>query len=195
MNRIEANDASKAICIAMLNYGAAVQDAFNHCDSKAEYLANADLAAELKTIPEVEFGNYENVIIPEGDLKPFRDSLNMQAKVVMQFPIKISDFSNYEVRYTINGGDEITLSAETDITTTVAGSTTFKVPNIAITALNFRSEYRISIYDKTTGEKVYGDIVCSVADIAAKYENDPVYHNVVATMLAYGDAVTALYGN
>ena len=189
----KADSNARDICVAMLNYGAAVQVAFNHCSGKEEYLANYGLTDEEKTVPSVVFGNSENVYLPAGKLQPSRSSLNMQAKVVMQFPILIDDFSNYEVRYTVDGGEETVLPASGITNSTVQGKE-YRVINIAVAALNMRSEYRISIYNKTTGEYVYGDIVCSVADSAARFENNATYHNVAATMLAYGDAVAAQYG-
>ena len=190
MTRINTTSTSssvvktRGVCVAMLNYGAAVQTAFNHCSSNAEYLANYYLTADQKALPEVEFGG--SVTLPSGSLKPARGALSFGAKVMMQFPIKNADLSNYVVRYSIDGGAEITVPKE-DIMT--QGS--YVGPSIAAKPLYMRSEYRIAIYDATTGEKVYGDIVCSISALAAAHEGG-AYHNVAVTMMAYGDAVAAL---
>ena len=190
MTRINTTSTSSSavknrnVCVAMLNYGAAVQTAFNHCSSNAEYLANYYLTADQKALPEAEFGG--SVTLPSGSLKPARGALSFGAKVMMQFPIKNADLSNYVVRYSIDGGAEITVPKE-DIMT--QGS--YVGPSIAAKPLYMRSEYRIAIYDATTGEKVYGDIVCSISALAAAHEGG-VYHNVAVTMMAYGDAVAAL---
>ena len=186
MEQIQKNSATKDICIAMLNYGAAVQVAFNHCSANESSLANYDLTAEQKVVPSVEFGG--EVVLPDGALKPATKSLSFGAKVLIQFPIKIADFSGYEVRYTIEGVDGEFIVPDEDIR--VQGS--FRGPSIAAKPLYMRSAYTIAIYDKATGEKVYGDIVCSIADLAKAHENK-TYHNVASAMLAYGDAVDAIY--
>ena len=171
----------------MLNYGAAVQTTFNHCNEEASYLANYDLDESQKGIPEVEFGNAGNIVLPAGSWKPARGALSFGAKVLMQFPIQNADFSDYEVRYTIEGVDGEFIVPDEDIR--VQGS--FRGPSIAAKPLYMRSQYTIAIYNKTTGEKVYGDILCSIADLAASHQGT-ANHNVAATMLVYGDAVAAL---
>jgi len=186
MERINSGsyDANtKAVCVTMLNYGAEVQLAFDHYINE-EDLANYYLTETQKKIPDVEFTGI--VTMPDGAFKPMQSSLSLGDKVTLSFPIRVNDMSGYEVRYAIDGGNEITVPAGdiSDLGSVCALT-------IAAKPLYMRSEYRISIYSVETGLKVYGDIVCNISAVAQAHENS-TYHNVVATMLAYGDAVALL---
>ena len=190
MQRINDNTDAKAVCIAMLNYGAAVQDVKNHEDAQPEYLANYYLTEEQKIMPSFEELNITGTkTIPSGSLKPSA-GLSLGDKVKMEFAVRNTDMSGYEVRYSVNGVEQDPITSDKFVTVT-AGSVTLCGPSISVAPLNMRTEYRLAFHDAETGEKVYGDIICSVAAFAASHENT-VNKPIVIAMMAYGDAVVAL---
>ena len=192
MKRINANNSAKALCIAMVNYGAQVQDYFNHSDAEASYLANSELTEEQKALPTFESLNLTGEItMPDGTLKPSTKGLNAKDKINLQFAVKNVDLSGYEVRYTIDDGDPITIPSSEFVTLT-AGSNTYTGPTIAMTPLQMRSEVKIAFYDVETGEKAYGDIICSV-EAFAKSNQGKATENLTIAMMVYGDAAKNMF--
>jgi hypothetical protein len=195
MKRIHGDETAetKAVCVAMLNYGANVQDYFNHSDAEASYLANSELTEEQKKLPTfAELNLTGEVVMPDGDLKPATKGLNAKDKINVQFAVMNKDMSGYEVRYTIDGVEQPVITSDKFMNLT-AGSNTFSGPTIAMTPRQMRSEIAIGFYDAETGEKVYGDIICSVEALAKANEGKATEQLTIA-MMVYGDAAEARFG-
>ena len=115
-------------------------------------------------------------------------SLNLGSVVKLTLPVAKASLSGYdvEVRYTINGEEQepIPASAFND-------SGDFVAPVFSIKPSQMRSEFVIAFYDKTTGEKLSGDIKCSVEG-CAKGMVGKTYNDIVLAMMQYSDAVVAL---
>ena len=197
MNRINAGtttDKIRALCVGMLNYGAAVQDYFNHSDAEMSYLANYELTTEQKTLPQFsELALSGDITIPDGLLKPESKGLSAREKINLQFAIKNKDLSSYEVRYTIGGVEQEPIQSD-DFMVQTAGNAVYSGPSIAMTPMNMRSEVVLGFYDVETGERVYGDIICSVAAFAKGNEGKPTEQLTIALMV-YGDAAAAQFNN
>ena len=192
MSRINKNQ-NYDLCIAMLNYGASVQDTFNHNDADASYLANYDLTAEQKALPTFdELTLTEQIVIPEGDLKPATKGLSAKDKIILQFAVKNKDLSGCEVRYTLDGGNEIVIPYSEFMSMTAGGST-YTGPKFALTPRQMRSEIKLAFHNAATGEKVYGDIICSVAAFAKDHKGKTT-ESVIIAMMVYGDAALAAFG-
>ena len=119
--------------------------------------------------------------------------LNAKDKINLQFAVLNKDLSGYEVRYTIDGVEQPAIPSS-EFVTTVSGSYKLTGPSIAMTPLQMRSEVRIAFHDAVTGEKVYGDIICSVAALAMANQGKSTEALTIA-MMVYGDAAVAQFSN
>ena len=125
-------------------------------------------------------------------MRPATQGLNAKDKINLQFAVLNKDMSGYEVRYTIDGVEQPVIPSS-EFITNVSGSYTLTGPSIAMTPLQMRSEVRIAFYDVATGEKVYGDIVCSV-EALAKNNAGKATEALTIAMMVYGDAAAAQFG-
>ena len=84
------------------------------------------------------------------------------------------------------------ITADKFLTNTLSGNT-YTGPTIAMTPRQMRSEIVIGFYDAVTGEKVYGDIICSV-EAFAKGNEGKATEKLTIAMMVYGDAAEARFG-
>ena len=151
MNAIAANYTANRlttcrVLVDMLNYGAAVQEAFNH---NATNLPNADLGSysDLGTSETPTF-SATNSITGTGAVKVYQVALSNQSKVELQMLFKATDVDGCEIRYTVDG-----------VTNTIDASEfvaygSYKYVRIAFKAANLRKVHTIALYNKETGEAV-----------------------------------------
>lgn len=178
----EKNDlvACRAL-VDMLNYGAAVQAAYNY---NAGSPANANLgsysAYGTTTTPVF---NAENAVSGTGKVAAGMDSVSMQAKVEVQF-LFTTDISGYTPKAYL-GNSEATIVM--DYTYSAYGWTIVKIP---IAAGNMRSGYSFALYDGN-GNAVTQIYRVSVEAYAAG-QLGGTYNDVVIAMMRYGDSVAAI---
>lgn len=170
------------VLVDVLNYGAAVQTAFNH---NASNLPNVDLgsysALGTSETPAIDATNSTS---GTGTIQVYKDAISMQSKVEIQM-IYEGDVSAFEVRSTVGG-----------VTTTVPSSAFvdfygYKLARIAIKAANMREVHTIALYDPATGEPVTEVYSVSI-EAYAKNQLGGIYNDVFITMMKYGDSVRAL---
>jgi hypothetical protein len=168
--------------VDMLNYGAAVQTAFNH---NAAVLPNADLGdyAAMGTATTPEF-NATNAITGEGAVAVVKDSISMQAKVEIQL-LFAGDISAYTAKATV-GGEEVAVIVDTESMSELG----YTIVRVAVGAANMRDTYTIALYDAE------GNAVTQVYEVSVEAYGQAQlggeYNDVVIAMMRYGDAVAAL---
>jgi len=184
----EGNELFCTILADMLNYGAAVQTAFNYHVSSlpntqlGEYSRYATLTTpELINNATVEGSKADSISYDGGIF------LSFQAQVEFQMLIKSTDsIENYELRVTDENGVTVCYGADCF---TPNGS--YYVPRVAIKAADLRNQYTLAIYNvntNTAASKVY---TSSIADQAASRLADEKLGPAVIAMMKYGDAVRA----
>jgi hypothetical protein len=173
--------AVKAL-VDMVNYGAAVQVAFNH---NASNLPNKDLGAyaDKGTTTTPEF-NASNNKTGTGKVSVLKDSISMQAKVEVQLLFAV-DISAYTVKATVGGAD-----APVVIDTETMGAYGWTLVRVAIGAAKMRDNYTIALYDAN------GNAVTQVYEVSVEAYGAPqlggTYNDVVIAMMRYGDSVAAI---
>jgi hypothetical protein len=171
----------------MLNYGAAVQNAFNYHTTSLPNTQMGDYSKYATTKdPELinnttSEGSNASTITYNGGI-----FLSFQAQVEFQMVIKSSDsIANYELRVTDEKGVTTSYSADT-----FAPNGSYYVPRVAIKAADLRQQYTLAIYNVETGAAVTPVYTSSIAAQAASRANGELGPAVIA-MMKYGDAVRA----
>lgn len=189
MNAIAANYTANRlttcrVLVDMLNYGAAVQEAFNH---NATNLPNADLGSysELGTSETPTF-SATNSITGTGAVEVRRVSLSFQSRVELQMLFNATDVDGCEIRYTVDG-----VTNTIDASEFHALGSSYKYVCIAFKAANLRKVHTIALYNKETGEavtQIYGVSVEGYAESMLAGNTQELY----IAMMKYGDSAAAL---
>jgi hypothetical protein len=168
------------VLVDMLNYGAAVQTAYNY---NATQLPNTQLAA---------YAHYGTTAIPElnasvnkigkGSVASLTDNVSMQSKVELQIAFGV-DVSAYTAKATVNG-KAVTAIMDTE-TLAAYGWTVLRV---AVGASQMRETYTIALYD-AEGNAVTTIYEVSVEAYAKNLFKDAAKKDVAVAMMRYGDAV------
>ena len=174
----------------MMNYGAAVQVAYNH---NADSLPNTNLgefaAYATPTTPEIA-GAVTSSGTAASTIQDLGIYTTMQAQVELTMYIGLKtgagDISDYELRVTPEGGETVTFGSET-----FRMNGKYYVPVIALKAKDFRTNHTMALYNKTTGEAVTKTYVASIEAKASAALGDATLGPVVVAMMKYGDAVAA----
>lgn len=181
--KYSVNASQEKFCptlVNMLNYGAAVQIAYNH---NAADPADAGEYAHYATTEEPVI-NATNTKTDAGAVRVIRHAIAMSSQVQLQ-TIFAGDVTGYELRYTVDG-----------VTTTIPGTEFAKFGSnyqgiVAVKAANMRKVYNIGLYDPATGEAVSAIYTSSVEGFATEQLNGQ-YRDVIVTMMKYGDSVASL---
>lgn len=174
------NDMDRCrIFVDMLNYGAAVQVAY---DYNATNLPNADLGnfAQYGTTGDPLLGA-ENDVSEAGSVKIYKDNISLQDRVEFQLMVKTSALEGMTVKATLAGED-------VDVTYMEAGN--YTIIRVAVKAAHMRDTYTIGIYNEN-GDPVSSVYNVSVEAYAATKLIDPKVAAYMA-MMRYGDAVAVI---
>ena len=168
--------------VDMLNYGAAVQTAFDH---NADSLPNLKLGEYADkgttTIPTFDA---ENVKTGTGTVAVLRDSISMQAKVEIQMLFSVN-IDAYTVNATVNGE-----AAPVVVDKESMGAYGWTLVRVAVGAAKMRDTFTISLTDAE------GNAVTQVYNVSVEaYGQQNLggnLHDVFIAMMRYGDAVAAI---
>jgi hypothetical protein len=169
------------VLVDMLNYGAAVQTAYNH---NAANLPNTQIAA---------YASYGTTSTPAmdasvkiegtGSVAVLMHNISMQSKVELQMLFNV-DLSGYTAKAVMSDGTEKAVLMDTE-SMGVPGWTLLRV---AVGAAQMREIMTIALYD-ANGNAVTQVYTVSAEAYAKGLMGDAVKANVAITMLRYGDAV------
>ena len=184
LNNANQNATTKRICADMLNYGAAVQTAFNH---NTDNLANALMteAHQAFATQETPVTEATDTVTGTGKKNPMQVSLSLRDKVEMQFIFAKGSMSAYEAHITVDGETTVVDGADFD---SYGG---YPLLRIAVKAANMRASYQVTLHEKATGEQVSKTYTNSV-QAYANSQLGKTYNDLVIAMMKYGDAVAAL---
>lgn len=188
LNDTKTDDKTKALCVAMLNYGAGAQKNFGYSLTN---LANSELSDAQKVLPAFDDLNLRKTnTIPTEPFKPASSGLSLGDVVYMQFLVPMEYVGEgYELCYQIAGEKEpVTVPAFTFGTY----EDRYRVIEIPIKAKNVRSSIAIGLFD-AQGKRVYGYMICSVEAFATAKKGTST-ETLVAALMAYGDAAKAVFG-
>jgi hypothetical protein len=177
-----SNITAVTALVDMLNYGAAVQKAFNH---NILTLPNTDLGlfTDMGTTAVPGF-NAENTKTGTGTVVIAKDSISMQAKVEIQLLFQV-DISAYTVSAKVAGTD-----APVVVDTEKYGAFGWTLVKVAVGADKMRQSFTISLID-ANGNPVTQILNASV-EAYGKAQLGGAYNDVVVAMMRYGDSVAAL---
>ena len=166
--------------VDVLNYGAAVQVAFDHNAANLPNTKLGDLAQYgTQTQPEM---TAENVISGSGAAKVAANNISLQDKVEFNFMVKDTTLASYTPKATLNG-------AEVAYQITSVGSG-YSVVRVAIGAANMRSTYTFALYDAD------GNVASKVYNVSAEaYAKSLLTGTTGAAyvaMMQYGDSVASI---
>jgi hypothetical protein len=184
-NKASTTDADKAVCVAMLNYGAEAQKYFKY---NLGNLANSELAEDLKVLPAFEDLNLvkENNI-PTVPFKPAQSGLALSEVVYMQFMVSKKKVDAAGTMSYKIGNEEPVEIAIADLEL-YAGS--YYVISIALKAKYVRSDIQINL--PVTDGSTY-TMTCCVEAFAKTYAGEET-ENLVNALMVYGDAAEARFG-
>lgn len=174
------------VLVDMLNYGAAVQVAWNENTGN---LPNREIEAyaELGTTetPKVDgtFGKTGT-----GELTALQVSLSMQSKVEIQM-LFYGDMSAYEARVKIAGVAQDTIPGEEFVA--LEDYEGYVYLAVAFKAQNLRDEFEIAFYEKASGTQVSPTYTGTI-EAYAKTMMGGNQRDVIIAMMRYGDAVKQL---
>jgi hypothetical protein len=177
-------ESDSVICrvpVDMLNYGAAVQTAFNH---NAAFLPNTNLGeyASLGTATDPELSASASST-GTGSVKILQTSISMQSKVEIQFAFS-GNISAYTPK-AVSGGKELTCVVDTEVMAQYG----LTVVRVAIGAANMRENVSFALYN-ADGNPV---TVTQNVSVEALVKNliTTAQAPVINAMMRYGDAVAA----
>ncbi len=178
------------ILVDMLNYGAAVQVAYNHNASSLPNTNLGEYAAYATSKTPTIGGAVTSTGAAASTVKDYGIYISMQAQVELTMMMKLNDstdsISNYELRVTPEGGETVVYSADT-----FKLNNSYHVPNFALKAQDFRTNHTMAVYDIRTGEPATKVYVASVEAKGSAALSDATLGPVVENMMKYGDAVAA----
>lgn len=177
------------ILVDMLNYGAAVKTRFgydsNNLPNKnlGEYAALGTAETPVLTATESTSGS--------GTVAFLSNSLSLGSKVEVQLAFPIGSVAGCELRYSINGVEEVIPASEFDSESLAAYG--MSVAIFAVKPRNFRDPITYALYN-SDGEPVTVVYTTSIEAFANKFLGG-ANNDVAIAMMKYGDAVIAKYVN
>jgi hypothetical protein len=184
------NELGCTVLVDMLNYGAAVQVAYDH---NATHLPNTQIGDYAKyatkddptiTAVTTTTGANGNVLTCYGEY------IMMGAQVELSLMVKPKSgqkIENFEMWVTREGAEPVKVSADKF---QVQGS--YYVAAYALKAEDFRTPHTLTMHNAETGEAVTMSYNTTVEAKATSYLNNETYRPVVINMMKYGDAVAAM---